>query len=178
MTTRCAALPATVGFAIALVPLDSSGQAGRNQPADRGWGVGSQYNRLYDPDSIEMISGEVVGVEQFTPVSGSFPGVHVLVRTEGKTVNVHLGPVWYVEDRDIRLGVGDVVRVLGSSALFEGQQIIIAVEVVRGDQTLVLRYPNGVPVWSRGGGRRHPGVSLTWSRHADALVVSAGQCDL
>ncbi len=158
MTRKCAAVFTMVGLACALTQTEAVGQTGRNQPASLGWGATSQYNRLYDPDAVKMLSGEVLGIEQFTPVGGAFPGLHLLMQDEGETVSIHLGPVWFIEDQEIQIQIGDHVRVLGSSVLFDGKRAIIAAEVVEGSDTLSLRYPNGVPVWSRGGGgRRRPG---------------------
>ena len=165
MTKKSLVMLTLVVLVSTLVPDDSSGQAGRNQPANRAWGATSPYNRLYDPDAVETLSGEVLGIEQFTPVGGAFPGLHLLTQDEGETVSIHLGPVWFVEDQEIQIQIGDHVRVLGSSVLFDGKRTIIAAEVVIGSDTLSLRYPNGVPVWSRGGGgRRRPNSSATSTR--------------
>ena len=39
-----------------------------------GWGPGSQYNRMYDPKSLETISGEVTQVDRITPSQGMSGG--------------------------------------------------------------------------------------------------------
>ena len=33
----------------------------------RGWGAGDAYSRMYNPKTVEALSGEVVSVEKFTP---------------------------------------------------------------------------------------------------------------
>ena len=113
-----------------------------------GWGHGSHYGRMYDPNSIETISGEVVSVETFTPRGGMSQGVHLLVKTGNETVNVHLGPLWYIENQDIRIQPKDTIEVKGSRVSFTGQSAIIAAQVKKGDATLILRDESGFPVWS------------------------------
>ena len=39
-----------------------------------GWGTGSLYGRMYDPKTVETISGEVAGIESFRPVKGMGAG--------------------------------------------------------------------------------------------------------
>ena len=39
-----------------------------------GWGPGSQYNRIYDPKSLETISGEVTSMDRITPYQGMSGG--------------------------------------------------------------------------------------------------------
>jgi hypothetical protein len=65
-----------------------------------GWGPGSQYNRMYDPKSLETISGEVTKVDRITPSQGMSGGIHMLVKTDKETVSVHLGPSWYLENQE------------------------------------------------------------------------------
>ena len=35
-----------------------------------GWGPGSPYNRMYDPKTMETISGEVTSIDRITPNKG------------------------------------------------------------------------------------------------------------
>lgn len=118
-----------------------------------GWGPGGQYGRLYTPQTVETISGEVVKVERMTPRRGMSGGVHVLLQTATETVSVHLGPRWFLENQDMPLALQDQVEVRGSRITFDGKPAIIAAEVKKGDHTLKLRDEQGIPVWS--GWRRH-----------------------
>lgn len=68
------------------------------------------------------------------------------------TIEVHLGPQWYLENQEVPLAAGDTVRVKGSKVTFNGKPAIIAVEVKKGDATLTLRDAKGYPSWS---GWRH-----------------------
>jgi hypothetical protein len=42
-----------------------------------GWGPGAQYNRMYDPKTVETITGEVVSIDKITPSKGMHYGVHL-----------------------------------------------------------------------------------------------------
>jgi hypothetical protein len=103
---------------------------------------------MYDPKTVETLSGEVVSVELVTPVKGMTQGVHLAVKTEKETIAVHLGPSWYLENQDVKFAPKDTVEVKGSRVTLAGQPALIAAEVKKGDETLVLRDEQGFPAWS------------------------------
>jgi len=119
----------------------------------RGWGAGDAYNRMYNPKTVETLSGEVVRVDQFTPGNKMSYGVHFTLKTDKETIPVHLGPSWYVEKQAVTIAAGDKVEVTGSRITYQDQPTIIAGEVKKGGQVLKLRDAAGVPVWA-GQGRR------------------------
>jgi hypothetical protein len=63
-----------------------------------GWGPGSDYGRMYDPKTVETVTGDVVKVDRITPMRGMSSGVHLVVKTDKGDVSVHLGPQWYLEN--------------------------------------------------------------------------------
>lgn len=113
-----------------------------------GWGLASQYNRLYDPKTVETVKGEVLTVEHITPIQGMGYGVHVRLKTEKETLSVHLGPGWFIENQDLTIEPKDKVEIKGSRVTFDGKPAIIAAEVKKGDSVLKLRDENGIPVWA------------------------------
>jgi len=113
-----------------------------------GWGTGSQYGRMYDPKTIETIVGTVEKVDKMTPGKGMSYGVHLIMKTEKETIDVHLGPGWYIENQDVKLTPGDKVEIKGSRITFQGKPVIIAAEVKKGEETLKLRDESGFPVWA------------------------------
>ena len=113
-----------------------------------GWGPGSPYGRVYDPKTTETVSGEVVKIDRITPMRGMSHGVHVIVKTDKGDVSVHLGPQWYLENQDVTIAAKDAVEITGSRATVQGQSVLIAAEVKKGDQILKLRDAAGVPVWA------------------------------
>lgn len=39
-----------------------------------GWGMGSPYNRMYNPKTVVTMSGEVINVDKITPMEGCLTG--------------------------------------------------------------------------------------------------------
>ncbi len=113
-----------------------------------GWGMGSGYQRMYDPGTVETISGTVESVDKITPMKGMHSGIHITVKTDKEVVDVHLGPDWYIERLDTKIQKGDKVEVKGSRVTVAGKPAIIAAEVKKGDDVLVLRDSSGVPAWA------------------------------
>jgi hypothetical protein len=113
-----------------------------------GWGPDSSYGRMYDPKTVETISGQVTSVDRITPAKGMSGGIHMNVKTDKETVSVHLGPSWYLENQDVKIEPKDKVEVQGSRVTFGGKPAIIAAEVRKGDEVLRLRDDSGFPVWS------------------------------
>lgn len=116
--------------------------------SQNGWGPGSSYNRMYDTKTVETISGSVISIDQILPDKNMSVGIHLLLNTVNGNVSIHLGPAWYIDNQDIQIIKGDNVSVTGSKVTYNGDQVIIAKEVIKGDQILKLRDENGYPLWS------------------------------
>jgi hypothetical protein len=123
-------------------------QRGMKWKGSGGWGSGSQYNRMYDPKTVETISGEVMRVDKILPTKGMTYGAHMVVKTDTETISVHLGPAWYLESQDVKIERKDQVEITGSRITFRGKPAIIAAEVKKGEEVLKLRDEDGFPVWS------------------------------
>jgi hypothetical protein len=113
-----------------------------------GWGGGSRYNMMYNANTVETIKGEIVKIERIMPMRGMSHGVHLMVKTAKETLDVHLGPAWYIENQDVKLTVGDKIEIKGSRITLQGKPVIIAAEVKKGDVTLKLRDERGFPMWA------------------------------
>ena len=122
------------------------------QPGWRGWGpkepYGMKYGRMYDPQTVETVAGEVVNVNKYTPGRGISYGLQLNLKTEKGPLLVMLGPGWYIEKQDLKIAPGDQVEIKGSRTTYEGQPALIAAEVKKGNQVLKLRDDNGFPVWA------------------------------
>lgn len=113
-----------------------------------GWGQGSQYSRMYQTNTVVTVEGEVVSIDQFTPMKMMSHGVHMTLKTDSGMIEVHLGPAWYIRNQDIKFEPEDKVVIKGSKVTFQGKPIIIAAEITKGESVLALREDNGFPVWS------------------------------
>jgi hypothetical protein len=70
------------------------------------------------------------------------------------TIEVYLGPRWFVEPRLIGPVRGERASVRGSRAFFRGRVVIVAATLVTEHSTLVLRDSTGAPAWD------HPPVIM------------------
>jgi len=113
-----------------------------------GWGMGTPYQRTFNPATVETLSGTVESVDKITPIKEMHYGIHVTLKTEKESISVHLGPDWYIERLDTKIEKGDKVEVRGSRVAMMGNPAIIASEVKKGGETLKLRDEAGVPVWA------------------------------
>lgn len=128
------------------VAVDAGAQGG---PHGRGPGP---RGRLYDPKTVETVAGEVVAVERGTGPGAGGGGIHLVLRTDAAaSFSVRLGPASYVDRQPMKIAAGDRVEVQGSRVTIDGKPALIAAEVRKGSQTLVLRDAAGVPRWSGGG---------------------------
>jgi hypothetical protein len=126
---------------------------GQGRGQGRGWGAGDPSGRMYNPQTVETLSGEVVSVDQATSGRRMASGVHFTLKTAKETIPVHLGPSWYMEKQGLTVAAGDKVEVTGSRITYQGKPTIIAGEVKKGGQVLKLRDAAGIPAWA-GRGRR------------------------
>jgi hypothetical protein len=110
--------------------------------------MGSSYQRMYNPATVETISGVIESLDKIMPTKGMSSGIHLVLKTDKESIAVHLGPEWYIERQDVRLEKGDRIEVKGSRITFEGKPVIIAAEIKKGDSVLVLRDSVGVPAWA------------------------------
>ena len=105
--------------------------------------------RRYDPATVETISGEVLRIDHVPKRRGTGMVVHLAVRAStGETVDVRLGPAWWVDGQRVRVKEADQVEVKGSRVSTGGGPIVIAAVVNKKGKTLVLRNDDGVPIWA------------------------------
>jgi hypothetical protein len=102
---------------------------------------------MYDPETVETISGEIIKVEKVSGRGGG-GGLHLIVKTDKETIPVHLGPRWYLDDKDVSFRVADRVEVKGSRINDDDETAIIAAQIKRGDDVVKLRNEDGIPKWA------------------------------
>ena len=105
--------------------------------------------RRYDPATVETISGDVLRIDRIPSRRGTGTAVHVAVRvSSGETVDVRLGPAWWIDGQKVRVKEKDKVEVKGSRVTIAGAPVVIAAVVSKNEKTLVLRNDAGVPAWA------------------------------
>jgi hypothetical protein len=109
----------------------------------------------YDRGTVETLRGTVMEVEQLAPRRVErLSQVHLLLKTNGGTITVKLGPESWLTQQNFNLAPGDQVTIKGSLINRPLHRFLIAGEVRKGNQVLLLRDANGRPLWTRS--RRQP----------------------
>jgi len=100
----------------------------------------------YDATKETKIKGVV---EDFREVPGEQGTLHLVVKTESKTVLVHVGPTEFLKEIDTSFNKGDQVTVTGAVwPGTSGEEEILAREITDGQNTSTLRDAKGVPIWA------------------------------
>lgn len=73
--------------------------------------------------------------------------VHLLVKEGADTVDVYLCPKAFLDDIGVNFSKGDQITLTGSKVKEGDADLVVAREVVKGADTLVLRDGKGKPVW-------------------------------
>ena len=107
--------------------------------------------RMYDPKTVETLSGQVVSVQRVAGKGrgrGGAVGLHLVLKTPNEEISVHLGPDWYMKEHGWKVAPHDMIEVRGSRVTLQGKPAIVAAEIKQGEQSLKLRNDQGAPVWS------------------------------
>ena len=111
-----------------------------------GWAqTASKTGPKYDVKNEVKVKGVVEEVRQ---VPGQFEGTHLVVKTDSKTVLVHVAPVDFLKEIDTSFNKGDQVEIVGCKAPDTTEEEILAREITVGQNTTTLRDDKGVPVWA------------------------------
>ena len=101
----------------------------------------------YDSHTETKIKGTVQEVK--SPPKGSEKEiVHLLVKNGTEIVDVYLCPKSFLEEMGVGFSKDDEIVVTGSKIKQDGMDLVLAREVVKGHDMLVLRDDKGNPVWS------------------------------
>jgi hypothetical protein len=116
-------------------------------------GAGPAMGRIYDPDTVSTLRGKATAVEVVPGRGGRSGGTHVTLEGADQTIDVRLGPTWFLEREGIEIAKGDSMEVTGSVIESDGDSFLIARELKKGEKVVKLRDEQGVPLWS---GRGRP----------------------
>ena len=106
---------------------------------------------MYNTATEVTLKGSVEAVNHFRWPRG-LRGTHLSLKTDKETIDVHVGPSWFLRQNKMSFAKGDQVEVTGSRVTFRGKDTLIAREIKRGGETLTLRNGQGIPAW----GHRQP----------------------
>lgn len=112
----------------------------------------------YDVATEATVTGTVESVEQIPGAAGGrgrrgLGGTHITLKTSAETLDVHLGPAAFLNERKVAIAKGDTLVVVGSRVAVDGDRVFIARQVTKGDGVWTLRDAAGLPLWRGRGGR-------------------------
>jgi len=126
------------------------------EPTSGSWGSSGKYQELYRSGSKGMFEGKVLRMSDVVPLSGMEPGMQIKLRGENGEIDVHLGPRWFVMQRDMLFTKGEPVVVVGVTIRLGDKPTVVADEIRRGDRKIILRELTGRPVWESASGKTVP----------------------
>jgi hypothetical protein len=100
----------------------------------------------YDPASETKVKGAVEQLK-LVPPSGGKPVVYVALKGSPDAIEVFLCPKKFLDDMGIEFKAAEEIEVTGSKVKQDGADLILAREVVKGGETLTLRFKDGKPAW-------------------------------
>jgi len=101
----------------------------------------------YDVSTETKMNG-IVQELKFLPPSGAKPQARLLMKSGTDDVEIYLCPKSFLDDMGVNFSKGDEIGLTGSKVKQGEADLILAREVVKGTDTLVLRDDKGNPVWS------------------------------
>ncbi len=103
--------------------------------------------RTYSPVAFETVRGEIVDIYEATSKQSYRSGLHLLVKANEETIDVHLGPISYIEGQNFNFEPGDALEIKGDHLTDSEIPTMIAIEVKKDNETLILRDEDGFPMW-------------------------------
>jgi hypothetical protein len=100
----------------------------------------------YDKATETKLKGTVEELK-FLPPTGQKPMAYLVLKNGQGTVDVFLCPKSFLDEMGVTFKASDEIQVTGSKVKQDSADLILAREVVKGDDTLTLRFGDGKPVW-------------------------------
>lgn len=103
--------------------------------------------RLWNPAAVVTVSGTVEAVERIE-MGGDWSCVRLKLRTPEGTLTVRVGPDWFLEEQKYVFAAGQQLQIKGSRVKFAGEPSLVAGEIRRGTELIVLRDASGKAAWA------------------------------
>lgn len=100
----------------------------------------------YDPTTETKMKG-VVEELKLPPKGREKDIAYLLMKNGDQTVDIYLCPKSFMDEMGVTFTKGDEIAFTGSKVKHGEEDMILAREVVKGQDTLVLRDDKGNPVW-------------------------------
>ena len=132
----------SVGFAVTMLAVAAAASA------QRGMGRGPMGPMHYDV-ATEVTLTTIIDEVKTMPAPGRGPGgVHLMISTPSGPMEVHVGPAAFLEANNAEFAKGDWITVIGSKVKMGDADVVLARQITKGQQVLLLRDEKGFPLWS------------------------------
>ena len=106
----------------------------------------AQAGPKYDASTEAKFKGTVEELK--LPPNGKGKEIaHLVIKNDDGTVDLYLCPKSFIDDMGVTFNKGEELVITGSKVKQGGSDMVLARQVVRGTETLVLRDDKGNPVW-------------------------------
>jgi DNA/RNA endonuclease YhcR with UshA esterase domain len=131
-----------LAFAVALTllaPLVQAQKAAEQSSSDQG--------PKYDMKQEVTVKGTVEEVKEVPNPKGQI-GIYLMVKSGEQVLEVRLCPNSFLKEFEVVFHKGDQLTITGSKVQVNEKDVILAREIEFGNNKVVLRDPQGVPVWT------------------------------
>ena len=153
----------TIGLFIVAAAVAQTQARGRGQMRDVPfYNAATEVTLAGVVDDVQQIARPREGAAgQMWPCPKGWTGTHLRLKTETGTLPVHVGPSAYLTIKKFTIVKGDKLTVRGSRVQYQGSEMLIAREITKGNEVLILRNAAGFPLWTgfRLGSTPLPGTS-------------------
>ena len=101
----------------------------------------------YDVSTESKMKGVVEEIN-LPPKGNEKEVIHLTVKGDTEAEDIYLCPESFLKDMGVTFVKGDSIGFTASKVKQNGTDLLLAREVVKGNETLVLRDDKGVPVWT------------------------------
>lgn len=101
----------------------------------------------YDSHTEMKTKGVVDDIKE-VPLANKREITQLMVKSGTDTVRVFLCPKSFQDEMGVSFSKGDEISLTGSKVKLEDAEVILGKEVVKGNDTLLLRDDKGNPVWT------------------------------
>lgn len=108
--------------------------------------INAQTAPKYDASTETKMTGTVEDLR--VPSKGHEKEiVHLVMKDGDRMVDIYLCPKAFMDDMGVAFNKGDEIAFTGSKITQDGAEMMLAREIIKGQDRLVLRDGKGKPVW-------------------------------